>query len=126
MPDSRTPALFRFHWDCGRMGSLDGVFVATPAEVEAAMGKNLAFGEVLGKHSDIRGTLDPGDITLVEASPGFAAEFKRIFGGTGYNPLHYLECPECHCTFDECGHDPEKVGCTDSVEDLLNATDDES
>ena len=48
--------LYKFHWDCGRMGNLDGVFIAEPKEIEALIGKEIHFGEVLGKHSDIQGT----------------------------------------------------------------------
>lgn len=32
-------AIYKFHADCGRMGELEGVFVANKSEIENIMGK---------------------------------------------------------------------------------------
>ena len=83
--------LYQFHWDCGRMGSILGIFAATEAEIKAALGKSLYFGEVLGKHSDIRGVLEEKDITLLTGDQEFirkAIEYKLV--PTGHSPLNYL------------------------------------
>lgn len=37
--------LYSFYWDCGRMGNLDGLFVAEESTVESAIGKEVYFGE---------------------------------------------------------------------------------
>ena len=51
-------AIYQFHWDCGRMGDIAGLFVASKQDVQDAIGKEIYFGEVLGKHSEVYGTLD--------------------------------------------------------------------
>lgn len=37
--------LYSFYWDCGRQGSLDGLFTATPEEVESIIGTDVYFGK---------------------------------------------------------------------------------
>lgn len=83
--------IYRFHWHCGRQGDLDGLFVASKEEVDNLIGKTVYFGEVLGKHSDIYGTIEPGEITLVNDAPEFIAIFKENSMSTGFNPLEYFE-----------------------------------
>lgn len=94
--------LYRFDFDCGRMGDLEGIFVADDADVAAAIGQELRFGEVLGKHSDIQGTLDEGEVTiLTDDAKAIEVIEKHLNGGTGFNPLHYLVLP-CGCMEDDC------------------------
>lgn len=105
--------LYSFNWYCGRMGELTGLFIATQAEVDAAIGKELYFGEVLGKHSEIYGTLDAPEISLVSAERDKVDWLEEILGTTvsGFNPLHYV-VERC----DYCGHklyDEEECMCQD-------------
>lgn len=88
--------LYRFYFDCGRQGSLDGLFFATPEEVGMAIGRAVYFGEVLGKHSEIYGTLDANEITAVDLGEDLAA-VRRHSGliESGFNPLDYVRCTEC-------------------------------
>lgn len=75
------------------MGDLDGIFIAEESEVKKAIGAEIYFGEVLGKHSEIFGTLDPEDLTVKTDDQEFIAKFIEIMGdGTisGYNPLDYI------------------------------------
>ena len=89
MSDKR---LYKFHWDCGRMGALTGVFVATPAEVQAAIGLEVDFGEALGKHSEIFGPLDAEDVTEITGSPEAIRVFEEhLAGSVGWNPLRHLQ-----------------------------------
>lgn len=85
--------LYRFYWNCGRMGDVEGIFIATEEEVEAALGKTVYFGEILGKHSEIYGELDRGDLTKLEVSDTTVSELLAVVGKTvsGYNPLEYLQ-----------------------------------
>ena len=86
--------LYLFQWDCGRMGDLEGIFIADSADVESLIGKNVYFGEVLGKHSEIEGVIENGDITLKTDDPAFIADLEKHLGtGTlsGHNPLDYIE-----------------------------------
>lgn len=78
--------LFKFCWDCGRTGYLESLFVATQEQVDAAIGKYLYFGEVLGKHSEISGTLEASDIQDTGAGPEVVEFFEKL-GCIGHNPL---------------------------------------
>lgn len=85
--------LWVFKWDCGRQGELEGLFIATQEEVNDAIGCSVQFGECLGKHSDIHGTIDDGEIEEVMVEQSTIEDLYVIFGGTvsGYNPLYYIE-----------------------------------
>lgn len=88
---AKTPKLWRFYWDCGRQGAVEAVFVATQAEIDAALGSAVYFGEILGKHSDVHGQLDAEDLTLLSDDPALVALFREHVGSTGHSPLDYLE-----------------------------------
>lgn len=84
----------RFYWDCGRMGEVDGLFVTTKEALEAAYGKEVYFGEILGKHSEVYGTFNEGDITILTEDQDFITKFIEIMGDgeiSGYNPLGYIQ-----------------------------------
>jgi hypothetical protein len=86
--------LYKFNWDCGRNGALDGIFTAESDEIEKLIGKMIYFGEVLGKHSEVYGTLDAEDLTVMSDDPVFISKFIEIMGtGTvsGFNPLDYYD-----------------------------------
>lgn len=82
--------VYKFHWDCGRSGNISSVFVADSTDVENAIGKDIYFGEVLGKHSEIYGTLDAGDLKVLTEEPSDVALIERLKLSTGLNPLNYL------------------------------------
>jgi len=84
----------KFYWDCGRMGEVDGIFVTTKDAITGLIGKEVYFGEILGKHSEVVGRVNEGDITILSEDQDFIAKFVDILGdGTisGYNPLDYLD-----------------------------------
>lgn len=87
--------LYSFYWDCGRMGDLSGLFVATQEEVDNLIGKEVYFGEVLGKHSEIYGTINEDHVVLVSDEQDKVEWLVRVSGGnesiTGFNPLDYVE-----------------------------------
>jgi len=83
--------IYKFRWDCGRQGNVDGCFVANDSEVEKAIGKEVYFGEILGKHSEIYGTLEKGEIELVTTDEQVVSLFKQFKLSNGYNPLEYLQ-----------------------------------
>ena len=79
------------------MGDVNGLFIADDSDVTNLMGKEIYFGEILGKHSEIFGPLEEGDLTIKSDDQEFIKQFIEIMGdGTisGYNPLNY--------------HDPER------------------
>ena len=82
--------LYKFRWDCGRQGHVDGVFTAEEDEVKSTIGKRIYFGEILGKHSEIFGWLDKEDIEMLSDDPKVVDIFETKVGPFGYNPLEYV------------------------------------
>lgn len=89
-----TKGIYRFGFDCGPMGSLAGVFIATDEEVSAAIGKRAYFGEVLGKHSEISGEIYDGHITLVTIDSLAVEIVEKHELTSGFNPLEYIDSDE--------------------------------
>lgn len=87
--------LYSFYWSCGRMGSLDGLFVAKESELEKLFGETIYFGEVLGKHSEIYGELEKKDITLVSEDHDKILWLLSVLSTdstiSGYNPFDYYD-----------------------------------
>lgn len=85
--------LWQFRWDCGRNGEVEGLFVADDQQIEDAVGKHVDFGEILGKHSEVFGTLDHADLKVLSIDQDFIEKCESIKGllPQGYNPLDYLE-----------------------------------
>lgn len=85
--------LVRFEWDVRRMGTVEGVFVTTQEEIDLAIGREIYFGEILGKHSEIYGTLDAGDIVTISEDQDFIEKLVQVFTTTrisGYCPFAYF------------------------------------
>lgn len=97
--------LWKFFWDCRRQGEVEGLFVATEETIHNAIGKEVSFGEILGKHSDVYGTLEIGDLEKMDLDSETVEKVTKLLGETwsGYNPLHYVEydCPECESSYSE-------------------------
>ena len=89
--DDNKKLLYKFHRDCGRMGDLSGVFIATVNEVFKALGKEVYFGSVLGKHSEIHGPLEEGDLEKLCVPDVVIEAFEEYNLCTGYNPLNFIE-----------------------------------
>lgn len=93
--------IYRFYWDAGKMGSLTGMFVVNARgeeKLRQLVGRQVYFGEALGKHSEIYGKLEASDLREVPASEADVAVVVRIFeldlsngwaSLSGYCPLNY-------------------------------------
>lgn len=88
-PDAEV--VWRFEWYLGRNGTVESEFVATRKEIEAVLGQSVYFGEILGKHSEVRGTLEASEFKMISDDVAFAQKFKELIGTTGYCPFDYLE-----------------------------------
>ena len=77
--------LWEFKWDC-RGGIVEGIFKATKEDVQNAIGKDVYFGEILGKHSELYGTLEDGECELLSEDPLYVMQALE----SGYNPLKYI------------------------------------
>jgi hypothetical protein len=86
--------IYRYKEYFGRMGSLSGIFVATDEEFEAALGKSVYLGEVLGKHSDITAEINEQTVTCLTAETQIVNFFEKYDLETGINPLDCLEPEE--------------------------------
>lgn len=86
--------LYSFELDWGRMGCLEGLFIAEEKEVAEVMGKTVYFGEALGKHSDVYDDMTEDMFTVVDVPDEVINILEEKIGTTisGYNPIeHYRE-----------------------------------
>jgi len=86
--------LAKFFWDCGRSGDLDGLFIADKEAINLVVGKNVYFGEVLGKHSEVYGKIGPTDIDIISEDQSVIQVLLDAFNGdssiSGFNPFDYI------------------------------------
>lgn len=84
--------LYSFYWDCGRQGNLEGLFIADSDVVEESIGKEVYFGEVLGKHSEVYGEIEECDLTVISEDQEKVEWLESILGTSvsGFNPLTYI------------------------------------
>jgi hypothetical protein len=83
--------LYRFYVDCGRMGVLEGVFAENEKLIKKIIGRNVYFGEVLGKHSDVRVRMEEDHFTKLTDDQDFIKKFKEYELASGFNPFNYIE-----------------------------------
>jgi len=83
----REEAIYNFEIDCGRMGSLEGVFTAKKTDVEWLLNSGLEvyFGEVLGKYSEIYSVIKPEHLEMVTDDPKYVNSQRD----SGFNPFDY-------------------------------------
>lgn len=84
-------AIYKFEADYGRHGSLSGVFSCEKEEIKRLIGKEIYFGEVLGKHSEVIITLEKKHLTQVTTDENFIELFDKYGLDNGFNPLNYYE-----------------------------------
>ena len=86
--------LYKFYQDLV-YGELEGLFIAEEKEVKNAIGKNMYFGEILGKHSEIYGKLEKYEIAEISEDQKLIQKLEKIFNDQealcGYNPLDYIQ-----------------------------------
>lgn len=86
-------AIFKMNLDCGRSGNLYGIFTAEKDDVKnlIASKKEVYFGEVLGKHSEVSAFLNPDEIEMISDDPAIVEMFQKLNMKCGYNPFNYIE-----------------------------------
>ena len=87
-------ALFKMDFDCGRMGNLEGVFIADTEDVEYLVNSKICvyFGEVLGKHSEISGCVAESEIKQITTDENVIKIVEEYGLNSGYNPFEYTLC----------------------------------
>lgn len=95
--ERKMKVLVEFYWDCGRSGEVNGLFICFKEDLEHTYGKGIYFGEILGKHSEVYGTLGKEDITIKSEDQDFIEKLESVIGSvniSGYNPLQYIRDEE--------------------------------
>lgn len=83
--------LVRFSWDAN-YGMVEGLLVTTHDTLEKLYDKEIYFGEILGKHSEVYGKLIEDDFEVISEDQHFIEAFEQNVGDSfGYNPLEYIE-----------------------------------
>jgi len=90
MDDERKFGVFKYSENFGRMGVLEGVFVAGLDEVTSAYGCEAYLGEVLGKHSEISASINSDTVKLVSDDQAIVALIKTHGLESGVNPVASL------------------------------------
>jgi hypothetical protein len=82
--------IYKLNIDCGRMGQLDGVFIADKSHVRTLIEKKIEvyWGEVLGKHSEVFGVIEPSEIIMVSEDPNAIKVIEDLRLTSGYNPFN--------------------------------------
>ncbi len=88
-------AIYKFNWNFGRNGSIEGLFVEFKSYVEALIGQQVNFGEVLGKHSEVCGVLGEDDLEMISDDPSLVETVEQYDLTSGYNPIAQM-LDDCH------------------------------
>lgn len=114
MLENEDIAIVRWYSDCGRMGALEGLIALNRDGIDLInhiidTKTTVYFGEVLGKHSDVYGTLEAKEFTLLatdQKAQGVVEVMCGKFDTTGiqvisgFNPIGYQLCEEEVAGFD--------------------------
>lgn len=82
-------SLFKLQADCGRQGTLNGLFIAEKEHVDKLIesGIEVYFGEVLGKHSEVFGAMDESDIEFITSDVNVIEIIEKHDLCNGFNPF---------------------------------------
>lgn len=87
--------VWRLAYDCGRMGDIESVFVATEKYVKDMAGHAYYLGEVLGEHSEIEIDVEEQDFECLSSDPAVVAWVEER-GPFGYDFVTlYHDVEEC-------------------------------
>lgn len=80
-------ALWKYYWYLGRQGIVEGLFVEDEDEVNLCIGREVYFGEILGKHSEVYGELKSEHLKKLTEDPVIVDFFEQQMHSFGYNPI---------------------------------------
>lgn len=86
-PGQEPRGIYRFHKVLGHGAELNGIFVATTAEVKALSGETIYFGNVGGDRPPARLTVYTSDFRKVSGDPKFVRLFEKHNLEKGVNPV---------------------------------------
>lgn len=84
--------LYNFNFEHYRAGWLEGLFFAEEEDLNKVVGKDIYFGEIFGKHSEVVQNFEREDFKIIALSQETLSELNSYFGDTisGYNPIDYI------------------------------------
>lgn len=85
--------IYSFYEDCC-YGSLEGLFVADSDDIAKIVGKEIYFGECLGKHSEVVVEIEEKNFTLKTQYPEHVDWFEKLKLYSGFNPFDYYDIEE--------------------------------
>ena len=100
--------VYKLNIDCGRNGTLEGLFIAESQHVRKIIGTDLHFGEALGRHSAVIIKLEESQVKLITEDPKIVSVVEKYNLESGYNPFEYWRCGECGSIVD-----PDTGKCSD-------------
>ena len=91
MAEEEKETIYYFREDVYRHGLIEGFFISTPSKIEKVDGKEIYFGDVLGKHSGVEIEVN---FKVISDDAKLVENVKNIFKTAmvshfGYNPLDY-------------------------------------
>lgn len=88
--------LYVFFKDFGRMGEIEGLFIADDSQIDRIMGEEIYFGEALGKHSEVVVTMTEETLTVKTDDQEFIEKLEELMGTdiSGYNPFNFFHPDE--------------------------------
>lgn len=93
-PRMKVRGIYRFEQSFDRSGTLYGIFVEETSIVDRLYGKEVHFGEILGKHSQVSATITKENLKLITTRYDFISGFMELKLDTGINPLDFIESGE--------------------------------
>jgi len=84
-------AVYRFNVNCGRMGTITGVFVEKKSIVKMLInyGVGVYFGEILGKHSEVIVMIEEDMIEMISDNEEVVKVVEKYGLSNGYNPFDF-------------------------------------
>ena len=109
-------AIYKFNADCGRMGELEGVLISTKERVDKLIESKIEvyFGEVLGKHSEICGTIEKDEMIFVSDNEEAVRVVEEHSLTSGFSPFHYTSI-----NFELEGEDLDDMDSDEIIDKLL-------
>ena len=83
-------AIYRINLKC-YYGRIHGIFCANKEDIDALIGEEIYFGEVLGKHSEVMWEFESKDIEMVTDNKEAVEWFTALNMETGYNPVKLMK-----------------------------------
>lgn len=107
----QTICLWKFYIDT-YYAYVGGLFLATKAEIDAAIGQYIYINDAMGKHGEFTNQLLPEHIEFVTSDEEIIGALQHVLP-IGYDPLEHLEfyCPECGTNYPEDDFDRERGVC---------------